>query len=133
MGKASVLGERKDLRGQENKRIDVQWDRLCGLSHFLWRQCGRKRKLQGGTRAPHWISLSPPLEPIASKESAKNMSNASYRPFAKSCFQHSQLLRSSFLRLQDAMLIEMALTSYIHAGRFSCEHEIYLQECTSEL
>ena len=37
--------------------------------------------MQGGTRAPHWISLSPPLEPIASKESAKNMSNASYRPF----------------------------------------------------
>ena len=37
-----------------------------------------------------------------------------------------------FLRLQDAMLIEMALPSYIHAGRFSCEHEIYPQECTSE-
>ena len=28
---------------------------------------------------------------------------------------------------------EMALPSYIHAGRFSCEHEICPQECTSEL
>ena len=37
------------------------------------------------------------------------------------------------LRLQDAMLMEMALTSYIHAGRFSCETENRPQECTSEL
>ena len=28
---------------------------------------------------------------------------------------------------------KMALPSYIHAGRFSCEHEICPQECTSEL
>ena len=42
----------------------------------------------------------------------------------------SQLI---LLRLQDTMLMEMALPTYIHAGRFSCEHEICPQECTSEL
>ena len=38
-----------------------------------------------------------------------------------------------WLRLQDAMLIFLALSTYIHAGRFSCETEKSPQECTSEL
>ena len=38
-----------------------------------------------------------------------------------------------WLRLQDAMLMEMALSSHIHAGRFSCEHEICPQEYACEL
>lgn len=43
-------------------------------------------------------------------------------------------LRGSLLlpmRLQDAMLMEMALPTYIHAGKFSCETENHPQECTS--
>ena len=52
---------------------------------------------------------------------------------AKSRFQRFPLLP---MRLQDAMLIfahKMALPSHIHAGRFSCKHEICPQEYASEL
>ena len=37
------------------------------------------------------------------------------------------------MRLQDAMLIFLALPTYIPAGRFSGETEKSPQECTSEL
>ena len=37
-----------------------------------------------------------------------------------------------WLRLQDAMLMEMALPSHIHAGRFSCETEKSPQEYACE-
>ena len=58
---------------------------------------------------------------------------SSLAPFAKSRFQRFTLLP---MRLQDAMLIfahKMALPSHIHAGRFSCKHEICPQEYASEL
>jgi len=38
-----------------------------------------------------------------------------------------------WLRLKDAMLMEMALPSHIHAGRFSCKAEKSQQEYASEL
>ena len=54
--------------------------------------------------------------------------------YSQNCaFSAFRCCAALWLRLQDAMLMEMALPSSIHAGRFSCEHEIGPQEWTSEL
>ena len=51
-----------------------------------------------------------------------------YRAFSAFC-----CFAAPLLRLQDAMLIFVALSTYIHANRFSCKHEICSQKYTSEL
>ena len=54
-------------------------------------------------------------------------------PFAKPSEEGFTALSALSAASQLIFAHEMALTSYIHAGRFSCEHEICPQECTSEL
>ena len=58
------------------------------------------------------------------------------KAFCRRLYRHFVALRcfaTPWLRLQDAMIMEMVLPTYIHAGRFSCETENRPQECTSEL
>ena len=69
---------------------------------------------RGGVNSSNWVTVH--------TRHSQNRAFSAFRCFA-----------ALWLRLQDAMLMEMALPSHIHAGRFSCEHEICPQEYASEL
>ena len=47
------------MRGQENKRIDVQWDRLCGLSHFFVEAMWEEKKVAGRHKGPGAVRVNP--------------------------------------------------------------------------